>query len=146
MSGNPAVIAVLNALIRAERAGIGPRLVEAGVFVEDRSEKVYALVDLLAQAAAEHAADLSRLVLERGRTPPAHAVDLRLADVHFQEVGHLLPRIAAEEEELLRKYDRALGLLKDDPEAADVVTRLRDRHRALLAEARKLASPGTAAA
>ncbi len=146
MTNNTASIAVLNALIRAERAGIGPRLLEAGVFVEDRSEKVYALADRLAKAAEEHVAELSRLVMERGQTPPAHAVDLRLADLHFQEVGHLLPRIIAEEEQLIRKYDVALTRLKDDPDAVAVVTRLRDRHRTLLEEARKLASPDTVAA
>lgn len=128
------IIAVLNELVRLEQAGTALRLMESMVFVSPMSVDALTAVERLAEAAEFHTAELSRLVLRLGGAPAYRAADPRSADLHFQEVAFVLPRLITEQKVLLAKYDLAAERLTDDPKASALVAQLADRHRETISE------------
>lgn len=128
------VVAILNELVRLEQAGTALRLMESGVFVSPMSVDALAAVERLAGAAELHTEELSGLILDLGGAPAHRAADARSADLHFQEVVRVLPRLIAEQKTLLGKYALAAERLTGDLKASALVAQLADRHRETLSE------------
>jgi hypothetical protein len=73
-----------------------------------------------------------------GATPGPCAPDTRCADLHFQELGHVLPRVVRDLERAIRLYERAEAEANGDPGTVDLVSRILIRHRANLEKLREV--------
>lgn len=137
------IVAILNQLVRLEQAGAALRLMESWVFVSPMSVDALTAVQRLAEAAELNTAELSGLILDLGGAPAHRAADPRSADLHFQEVAFVLPRLIAEQKVLLGKYALAAERLTGDSRASALVAQLADRHRETISELALLnESPG----
>lgn len=130
-------ISILNELIRAEQAGIAPRLLESTVFVSRASVQVSDLVHRITRCGTENFETLSKLVIARGGSPALRGGDLRSADLHFQEISSTLPRLVEGETSLVFKYEQAANHLTHDAELTSIVTRLGEGHRDALGDAQR---------
>jgi len=123
------VVAILNELLTLEQRSLAPRVLESTVFVSDLSVTAFSLVQRMAQATRDHAAALTKLILDSGGSPGPRSSSLATADLHFQELQHVLPRLIADEQAVIRKYAIAAQRLSDEPHALALVTRILQRHQ-----------------
>ncbi len=126
------VLAVLNELLAAEQRAIAPRLFESIVYVSSPSVVMAQLADqMLAQSTTCQRA-LAGRVSRLGGEPRLRCGSLESADLHFQELHRVLPRLMADHERLVAKYRAAGERVSDDTETAEMVSRF------LLAHEREL--------
>jgi hypothetical protein len=123
------IILILNELLNHEQSSLPLRLMESGTFVSNASVDTDSLVRRLARDAKRNAQTLSDVILRLGGTPAPRYPDFRLADIHFLELGHLLPQLIAERQSLRRKYESATLQLAAHPIAAASVHRILAAHR-----------------
>lgn len=126
---DPQVIDVLNELLAREQRSWPARLFESTVFVSQLSVQDLRLVESMNRMATEHARWLAELILALGGTPGPRIDDVTTADLHFQELHHLLPRLVHEHELLVRRYTVAAERVTSEPQAAQLVTRILERHQ-----------------
>jgi len=124
-----AIVDILNALLAREQCSLVGRLLESTVFVPQTSLDDLGIVRRMARAGEEHALWLSDAILACGGIPGPRIGDARSADLHFQDLRHLRPRLAADRKDLVRKYEIAAGRVDAEADAAEVVSRILDRHR-----------------
>ncbi|MFH1108615.1 MAG: hypothetical protein V1790_05385 [Planctomycetota bacterium] len=123
------VVAILNELLTLEQRSLAPRLLESTVFVSDLSVAAFSLVQRMAHATGDHTAALTKLVLDSGGSPGPRSSSVATADLHFQELQHVLPRLIADQQALIRKYAIAAQRLADEPHALALATRILQRHQ-----------------
>lgn len=122
-------VAILNELLSLEQRSLAPRLLESTVSVSSQSVPALILVQRMATATRDHGAALAKLILDLGGTPaPRHDL-ITSADLHFQDLRHVLPRLVADLEATVRSYSFAAQSLSDEPRALAVVTRILQRHQ-----------------
>jgi hypothetical protein len=124
---------ILNELLALERTNFGRRLLESTVFVSSLSVDDQLLVERIARAGDENAAKLTELVLRMGGVPGPRVTDPSVADLHYQELAHVLPRLISDREVLVRKCSLAAQKLVGEPTALAAVQRILARHREELA-------------
>jgi len=132
------VVAILDELLTLEQRSFAPRLLESTVFVSDLSVAAFSLVQRMAQATGDRIAALTKLILDSGGSPGPRSSFIVTADLHFQELQHVLPRLIADEQALIRKYAVAAQRLSDEPNASAIVTRILQRHQQDLQTLREL--------
>ncbi len=132
MTPNPTVD-ILNMLLAAEQSSAIERLRESTVFVSWASADEYPIVKRIARETNEHCAWLVDLIDRNHGYVRPRAGDLRTADMHFQELDYLLPRVIEHERSTLKKYEAAAAKLANQPEAAAVINRIAARRRDQLA-------------
>jgi len=132
------VVAILDELLTLEQRSLAPRLLESTVFVSDLSVAAFSLVQRMAQATSDHTAALTKLILDCGGSPGPRSSSVATADLHFQELQHLLPRLIADERALIRKYAIAIQGLSDEPHALALVTGILQRRQQDLQTLREL--------
>jgi len=135
------VIEVLNELLAAEQRAIAPRLFEADVFVSSASVAVAQLADQMAAQSAACQRTLAECVSRLGGEPRLRSGSLRSADLHFQELHHMLPRLIDDHGRLVAKYRAAGARLGDDPASAAMVARFLQAHEQVLDALTKMAAP-----
>jgi len=123
------LVAVLNELLSLEQRSLAPRLLESTVSVSSLAAPAMSLVQRMSNAVREHSGTLARLILELGGTPGRRGFGIATADLHFQDLQHVLPRLVANEEELVRDFTLAAQRISDDPRALAAVTRILQRHQ-----------------
>ncbi len=123
------IVAILNELLTLEQQSLAHRLLEATVSVTSLSVPVWVLVQRITAATRDHSAALARLILDLGATPAPRRNLITSADLHFQDLHRVLPRLIADQEAIVRSYTVAARRLSDDPRALAVVTRILQQHQ-----------------
>ena len=124
-----ATVGILNELLALERRSLPVRLLESTVFVSRLAVEDLVMVKKMARAGEQDAAWLADAILQRGGAPSPRVADAQSADLHFQELHQLLPRLVTDRQALIRKYELAAGRLGANPDAAAVISRILDHHR-----------------
>jgi len=98
---------ILNKLLDAENMSFVARLSEASPFAAPSETSQYLLISRLAAEARLRRQRLTNLILKlRGSpTPPRRAIDTTA--LHYMNVAHLLPRVAAALRDLAGAYSAA---------------------------------------
>lgn len=122
------IIAVLNELLAAEQQAIAPRLFESTLFVSSASVTLAQLADRMRGQSVECQRALADCVSRLGGEPGLRCGSLESADLHFQELHRVLPRLMADHERLIAKYRSAIGRVADDEPSAAVVSRFLSAH------------------
>jgi len=124
-----AVVDILNELLRAEQTSLIHRLLESMVFVGWASANQYAQVQQLAQEVQEHQAWLADAIFQLHGSVAPERPDLTLADLNYVELNYVLPRVLANENKIIARYEAASARLAGDSIAAETVNRILTRHR-----------------
>lgn len=127
-----AVLDILNELLAAEQRSLPVRMFESTVFVSQVSVDHCADVDRLARISREHSAWLSELILELGGALGPRIGDVTSADLHYQELHHVVPRLLRAQKTLVDLYVTAAQRVAAEPKARELVQRIITRHRQAL--------------
>ncbi len=122
-------VAILNELLALEERGLPARMLESTVFVSQVSVEDSTMVSRMADAQREHCAWLSEAIIDNGGVPGPRVGDATSADLHFQDIHRLMPRLAADREAIVAKYALAVDCLSEFPEVAGLISRIQARHR-----------------
>lgn len=144
MTASTMTLAVLNELLVAEQCSPAGRLRESTVFVSDLGSEEERAVRAMVEASAGHCGVLTTLIRRLGGEPGPRGIDVMTGDLHFQELGGAVPRVISEQGHLIALYQRALGRLGDEPEAAAIVGQIVEQHRADLSALERAACDPTA--
>ena len=134
-----AVIVILNELLAGEEQAFGPRLFESTVFISQLAAFAdWPVAQRLAHANRTHRESLTELIVELGGTPDPRSRNLATADLHYQDIRHVLRSLITDHDVLIRKYEMALPQVGSEPRAARLVTHILAEHRAELDELEQL--------
>lgn len=133
-------LAVLNELLLREECSLPYRFVESTLFVSSASLDDLDVLRSMVAASKEHAARLVSVMADLGGTPAPRVGDLATADLHFQELHRVLPRLIADQERLVEAYRIAAGRVGPHPRATALVGEIIQRHEADLDALRGLAT------
>ncbi len=122
------VIAVLNELLAAEQQALAPRLFESTPFVSSASVSLAQLADRMRAQSAQCQQALADCVTRLGGEPGLRCGNLESADLHFQELYRVLPRLMADHERLIAKYRLACERVAGDEASASIVSRFLSVH------------------
>lgn len=136
------IVAILNELLTLEQRSLAPRLLESTVSVSGPSVPALVLVQRMTAATRDHGAALAKLILDLGGTPSPRRYLIATADLHFQDLQHVLPRLVIDFEAIVRSYTLAAQRLSDEPRALALVTRILQQHQQDLQSLSEL-SPAT---
>ena len=136
-------VGILDELLSIEQSSLAVRLMDATVFVSGVSVDASNLLQRLAVGANENVARLSSLIVDLGGTPGPRRVHVGLGEPHFLDVQSMFPQLAADQEAMIRSYERAAEHLAAEPSAAALAGGILERHREELAA---LSANGGAAA
>ncbi|MHC4697452.1 MAG: hypothetical protein ACYTFA_11980 [Planctomycetota bacterium] len=125
----PAVVDILRELLVAEQGSLAPRLLESTVFVSDLAVDDLNAIKDMARAGEEHSAWLTELILSLGGAPVLREGDMTTADLHYQAVQCVLPRLVQDRESLVEHYTRVSDRVSEEPRATDLVARILSRHQ-----------------
>jgi hypothetical protein len=128
-----AIVDILNEVLALEQCSLATRLMESTVFVSRPSVDDWNTVRRMARASEEHGAWLADAILQLGGVPGPRVSDVTSADLHFQELHHVLPRLIADREALVHKLMLAAQRVSAEPRAAEPVQRILRRHQEELA-------------
>ena len=121
---------ILKALLREEQKSLAPRLNEATLFISPEAVEEQFLVQRMAAACRENCEKLNDAIFDLQDVPWPPTVDVSTADLHYQEMHHVLPRLVADQESLVRAYESAGGRIRGNPRASALVTSILEQHRA----------------
>ncbi len=123
------VIETLNELLGYESNSLLPRLADSTIFVSwataDEAEHISNIID----EDIEHQAWLVEAIRDLGGEPASASPDVRSAELHFLDLGYVLPRVLADRERLLRAYESAAARIGSNAHAAAVIAKITQRHR-----------------
>ena len=123
------VIAILNVLLSLEQCSLARRLLEATVSVSSSFVKALNLVQRMSHASREHGAALVKLILDLGGVPAPRRYPIATADLHFQNLQFVMPRLVVDLKAIVRGYTLAAQRLSDEPRALALVTRNLQQHQ-----------------
>ena len=129
---------VLAELLACEQRAITPRLFESTVFVSKMGVGAWDVAQRMVRRNAEHQALLADLIFARGGQPGPREQDLHSADLHFQQLSRVLPRLVADHERLIRVYRSAQRHVSGDPVVAERVGKMLAAHEADLKSLKSL--------
>jgi len=123
------VVAILNELLTLEQRSLALRLLESTVSVSSPSVPALVLVQRMAAATRDHGAALAKLILDLGGTPAPRRYLIATADLHFQDLQFVVPRLVANRGAIVRSYTFAAQSLSDEPRALALATRILQQHQ-----------------
>ncbi|MBI4719595.1 MAG: ferritin-like domain-containing protein [Planctomycetes bacterium] len=129
---HPTPADLLNELLLAEQQNAAHQAIQASVFISGLSARDAVLVRRMAEESRAHCAWLTEQILRLGGSPAPRAPTPQAAEMNFQELGYVRPRLIRSHEALIATYARAAEQLGGDPLAARVVAQIQARHRATL--------------
>ena len=136
-------VAILSELLVLEQGSLTRRLLESTLFVSHVAVDDLNLVKRLAAASEQACGQLANLILKYDSGLPYPAGNMTSGDLHFLELRHVMPRLAADEQRLVAAYAAAADRLNDDePEVSGAVTRILARHREHLDALQTVAGAG----
>lgn len=134
----PSVLTVLNELLTRESNSLAPRLFESTVFVSRLSVADHQAAQRIAEANARHGSALAALITDLGGVPEPRTGDLLSADLHFQEMHYVLPRLVANHEALIESYRLAAQRVTGEPSAVRLIAAILAKHERELSALRGL--------
>jgi hypothetical protein len=140
------IIDVLNELLTVEQRRLSIRLMEAKIFVSQLAIDDLRIVQRLADQSTEHCAWLVGAITKLGGVPGIRVADVTSADLHYQELRRVLPRMVSDHKALIEKYRIAAERVAADSEAAEVVGRILRRHQEDLEVLTEVSGDGVEAA
>lgn len=123
-----ATIDLLNELLAAEQCNLVTSLMDSTMFVSHPSVDLYDAVSGMARASREHERWIAETVLRLGGVPGLRMVNVSPADLHFQEISAVLPRLAEDRRILVQKFENA-RLHTTETRAVDVIGQILEHHR-----------------
>ncbi len=130
----PSILSVLNELLTRESQSLAPRLFESTVFVSRLSVAGHMAAQRIAEANARHGSALAALIAELGGVPEPRMGNVLTADLHFQEMHYVLPRLIANHEALIASYRLAAQRVTSEPAAVKLVSEILSTHERELSE------------
>lgn len=138
----PAIVDILNELLAYEQRNLVTALQESTLFVSRLSMDDVQMVENLAESGRQNAAWLAETIHRLGGVPGLRRIDPSAADLHYQELRHARPRLLADREAMVARYEAAADKVGDEPAGAEVTSRILRRHRDELASLQdKLSNP-----
>jgi hypothetical protein len=132
MSSVPAaVIDVLNGLLEAEASSVFRTVGEGSAYVEKATEDVRTPLAELDKLSHRHARELAALIESVGGVPRVrHKVRPEEQYLSFLSVKFLLPKLVAEKDLILTRYENAKKTIgTDQPGVLETITRIEDEQR-----------------
>ena len=129
---------LLNAVLDAETRSLLARLREAAPFVSWTAADEQALIEDLVEEQRQLEAALAECILGLAGSPTAGSADLTTAGLHFVELHHLMPRLVADQDQLVRACEVAAERVDADCEAGRLIRRTCQTHEHQLARLREL--------
>ncbi len=126
-------VGILNELLASEQRNLVPRLLESTLFISRLSVEALDLVQQMARASEEHASRLADAIRELGGVVGPRMTNAASADLHYQELRHVLPRIIADREALVHKYTLAAPRVGTHQRVAEMVQHILRCHQEELA-------------
>ncbi|MGB2984245.1 MAG: hypothetical protein WBE26_00030 [Phycisphaerae bacterium] len=137
MMNTQTIVDILNELLALEQGSLASHLPEMTVFVSRLSVEGLNTVQRMARASEEHGALLAGAILQLNGVPGPRIADAQWADLHYQELHHVLPRLVVDREALIRKYTLAAAQADSEPRAAELISRILEHHQEELASLRQ---------
>lgn len=128
MDAEPA-INVANELLALEQCRLPGRLIESTVFISEMSVDEGALIQRLAAQSLENCASLVGLIERLGGAPAPRSGDLCSADLHFQALHIVMPRLLDDQKNVVARYRRAVELVASFPTAITLISEILGRHQ-----------------
>ncbi len=141
---NPVIIDILNELLAAEQRNVVTSLMESTMFVSGLTVRANEVLRDIARSSKEHSQRLVEAILDQGGVPGVRLVTMAPADLHFQEVSVALPRVLADRQALIQKYERAQQRVQE-PTTNAILVQVLDGHRTEEAALRALNSASATA-
>ena len=141
-----AIVDILNELLAFEQRNMVPRVLESTVFISRLSVEAMTVVQAMARASAENGAWLADAIRELGGVVGPRMTDTTSADLHYQELHHVLPRLLADRESLLHRYKLAAHRVGAEPRAEEAVQRILRRHQEEFVRLQQIADRNVGAA
>jgi hypothetical protein len=132
------VVAALNELLTREQRSLAPRLFESTVFVSRLSVAHWRVAKSMVGAHRAHQAALTALIDELGGVPVMRSHDVMSADLHFQDIGRVMPRLIAGQETMVAAARDVLGRVASEPRAVESVASILTRYETELAALQRL--------
>ena len=129
---------LLNALLDAETRSLLARLGEAAPFVSWTAADEQALVEDLVEEQQQLKAALAECILSLAGSPTAGGADLTMGDLHYVELHHLMPRLVADQDRLVRACEVAAERVDADCDAGRLIGETRQTHEQHLDRLREL--------
>ena len=121
--------AVLNDLLLAEYSSIAPRLIESTTFVPPAWARADIVVRRIAAASRENCAALTELILDLGGTPAPRRYRAHTADLHYLDMGSMVPKLEEDQRAIVETYSRAVSALAHLPRVSSMLLRMLDSHQ-----------------
>lgn len=131
-TSDAAVVDILNELLADEQRNLAAVLMESTVFISGSSVADLQCVRQLAADGQEHARRLADAIQRLGGVPGPRRIDPTTADLHFQELHRVVPRLAAEQNLLVQKYTRAADRVADRPQIQQLLRGIQSQHEQVL--------------
>jgi hypothetical protein len=128
---------ILNSLLIEEERSLIARLGESTLFVSGSFAARIAVLREIARTQREHCAALTGLILELGDAPWPRQQDVRTADLHFQDIPHVWPRLLEDIQHLIDVHRVASGSVQGEPRAFALIAEHLQRHERNLEIARQ---------
>lgn len=132
------IIAVLNELLVRERDALSLRLFESTVFISRLSIESSRVARAIVARAEDHTSKLVQLILDLDGSPRPTRNSITSADLHYQELNFVLPRLAADQKKLLAAYRRAGELVGEHQGASSAVAEIAIDHERSIADIERL--------
>ena len=133
------IIQIIRELLGLEEFSLIRRILDAGIFVAPASLPAYLVVQQMGRDGEEHRGWLVEQLVQLDATPGPSTPDTRCADLHFQDLAQVLPRVVPDLQRTVRLYERAEARVNGDPGTVDLVSRILIRHRTNLEKLREVA-------
>ena len=128
----------LDDLCHAEQRSMLPRLAESTVFVSWASNDEADALREMIQQEREHVAWLVGMIDDLGESPTPCTADPRTTSMHYVELDYLIPGVIQSKENLIRTYEHQAPDLAPDPAAANLLSKIIERHQAHLSKLKAL--------
>jgi hypothetical protein len=130
---------VLNQLRTAERRSLLPRLAELDVFIQEALAHELDQVRRMIAEQAKHDAWLLEAAERCDVSLSPASADVHTANLHYLDLGSLLPRVIACTNVLVQIYGQAQAGADDLlPPAAEAIARMHNRHQIHLEQLREI--------
>lgn len=127
---DPGVIDEIDRLYGLESAALILRLSESAAYIKPQDTRDAMTLDHMAADQREHLQWIADLLDTLDATPGPRRVNTLSADLHYNRIETLVPRLVDDERQLQSHCEQIARLVVGEPRAADLCSRIAARHRA----------------
>ena len=129
---------LLNALLDAETRSLLARLSESAPFVSWAAADEQTLFEDLVEEQRQLKAALAECILSLAGSPAVGGANLTTDDLHFVELHYAMPRLVADQDQLVRACEMAAERVDADCDAGRLIAETRQTHEHHLVRLREL--------